>query len=54
MEDNELSKSWYTKYRPKTIEEYSGPTIKRIVARRFRKHSDMPHVIMIHGSRGCG
>ena len=54
MEDNELSKSWYTKYRPKTIEDYSGPTIKRIVARRFRKHSDMPHVIMIHGSRGCG
>ena len=50
----ELEKSWYTKYRPKTMEEYSGPTIKRIVAKRFTKHSDMPHVIMIHGSRGCG
>jgi len=53
-EGNEIEKSWYTKYRPKTMEEYSGPTIKRIVARRFRKHSDMPHVIMIHGNRGCG
>lgn len=50
----ELDRSWYTKYRPKTIKEYSGPTIKRIVERRFKNHNKMPHVIMIHGSRGCG
>lgn len=51
---DEIEKSWYTKYRPKTLEEYAGPAIKGIVQKRFRKRSDMPHVIMIHGSRGCG
>lgn len=51
---NELEKSWYTKYRPTTMEEYSGPAIKNIVSKRFKKKSDMPHVIMIHGNRGCG
>lgn len=54
QDENELDKSWYTKYRPKTMEEYSGPTIKNIVAKRFNKRSNFPHVIMIHGSRGCG
>lgn len=53
-EEVEVGKSWYTKYRPKTMEEYSGPTIKNIVTKRFNKRSNMPHVIMIHGNRGCG
>ena len=51
---DEVEKSWYTKYRPTTMEEYSGPAIKGIVSKRFRKRSAMPHVIMIHGNRGCG
>lgn len=51
---DELGKSWYTKYRPATMEEYSGPKIKDIVNKRFRKRENMPHVIMIHGNRGCG
>lgn len=50
----ELSQSWYTKYRPKTMEEYAGQNIKNIVKKRFKKREDMPHVIFIHGSRGCG
>lgn len=50
----EISKSWYTKYRPKNMEEYSGPAIKSIVEKRFTKRENMPHVIFIHGSRGCG
>lgn len=54
VDENEIGKSWYTKYRPVTMEEYSGPTIKNIVEKRFKKKSDMPHVIMIQGSRGCG
>lgn len=54
MSEVEVGKSWYTKYRPVTMEEYSGPTIKNIVAKRFTKRSNMPHVIMIHGNRGCG
>ena len=51
---DELGKSWYTKYRPATMEEYSGPKIKDIVNKRFKKRENMPHVIMIHGNRGCG
>lgn len=51
---DELGQSWYTKYRPKTLDEYSGPTIKKIVEKRFTKKENMPHVIMIHGRRGCG
>lgn len=51
---DELEKSWYTKYRPTTIEEYSGPKIKSIVKKRFTKKSNMPHVIMMEGERGCG
>ena len=50
----ELEKSWYTKYRPKTIDEYLGTGIKSIVQKRFNKRENMPHVIMLHGSRGCG
>lgn len=51
---DEVGRSWYTKYRPVTMEEYSGPTIKNIVSRRFRKRENFPHVIMCHGNRGCG
>lgn len=53
-EEMEVGKSWYTKYRPSKISEYLSPTIKNIVAKRFTKRSNMPHVIMIHGNRGCG
>jgi len=49
-----LDKSWYTKYRPRTMEEYSGPAIKKIVKMRFSKRENMAHVMMIHGTRGCG
>lgn len=50
----ELEKSWYTKYRPKNMEEYSGKHIRSIVEKRFNKRENMPHVIMIQGNRGCG
>ena len=49
-----VGKSWYTKYRPKTIQDYLGDSIKDIVKKRFKKRDDMPHVIMISGNRGCG
>lgn len=52
--EEQIDKSWYTKYRPKNIEEYSGPRIKDIVKKRFTKRENMPHVMMIHGNRGCG
>lgn len=50
----ELDKSWYTKYRPKTMDEYLSPTISKVVKQRFKKREDMPHVIMIEGTRGTG
>lgn len=51
---DEIEQSWYTKYRPKNMEEYSGERIRNVVNKRFRKREDMPHVIMIQGNRGCG
>ena len=52
--ETEISKSWYTKHRPVTMEEYSGPTIKNTVAKRFRKRENFPHCIYIKGPRGTG
>lgn len=55
LDNNEnSSKSWYTKYRPTTLETYSGDEIKKIVVSRFKDRSSMPHVIFISGTRGCG
>lgn len=50
----EVARSWYTKYRPVTIEEYSGKRIKDLVQKRFKSRSLMPHVMMMYGNRGCG
>lgn len=50
----ELGKSWYTKYRPTTIEEYSGKRLREEIAQRFSCIEKMPHVIMLKGERGCG
>lgn len=52
--EEEVGKSWYTKYRPLNMQDYLGDSIKNIVQKRFTKRSNMPHVIMIHGNRGCG
>lgn len=57
MADNSnevMDRSWYTKYRPKTIDEYCGDRIKELVRNRFKNKADMPHVIMIYGTRGTG
>lgn len=48
------SKSWYTRYRPKTLDEYSGPAIKQIIQKRFVDRANFPHTIYIHGPRGTG
>lgn len=50
----EVGKSWYTKYRPVTIDEYSGKELRDIIERRFAKIETMPHVVMLKGERGCG
>lgn len=47
-------KQWYTKYRPKTIEEYHGEKIKNIVKRRFSSEEKRPNVVLAYGTSGCG
>lgn len=47
-------KQWYTKYRPKTVEEYSGEKVKSIVKRRFTSEQKRPNVMMVYGTSGCG
>ena len=48
-------KSWYTKYRPVTMQEYAGSRINSIIKRRFNGDVDeYPHTILIEGTRGCG
>ena len=46
--------AWYRKYRPKTMDDYLGESIKQIVENRFTKEEARPSVMMIYGTRGCG
>lgn len=50
----DVEKSWYTKYRPSTIQDYCGDSIRELISKRFSKRENMPHVIMAYGNRGCG
>ena len=54
MDDSMAGKSWYTKWRPKTIDEYCGDEIKDIVHKRFNSRDKLPHAIYIRGPRGTG
>lgn len=54
MADAQEQKAWYRKYRPVTMDDYMGDDIKKIARARFTSPEKRPHVIMIHGSRGCG
>lgn len=46
--------AWYRKYRPKTMDDYLGESIKQIVENRFTREDARPSVMMIYGTRGCG
>lgn len=48
------SKQWYTKYRPCTIDEYSGDKVTEVINRRFRDESKRPNVVLAYGTSGCG
>lgn len=54
LSEESSSKSWYTKYRPINLSQYSGDEIKKIITSRFKDRTAMPHVIFISGTRGCG
>lgn len=53
-EEGDLGKSWAVKYRPRKLEEYCGSDIVQMVKKRFKKRSNMPHVVMMNGPSGCG
>lgn len=53
-DDGGLGSSWYTKYRPKTLGEYCGDTVKTYVENRFARPEDRPHTVYIAGPRGTG
>ena len=46
--------AWYRKYRPKTMDDYLGESIRQIVKNRFTREDARPSVMMIYGTRGCG
>lgn len=46
--------AWYRKYRPVSIDDYMGDSIKHMVNARFTDKNALPQVIMLHGNRGCG
>lgn len=54
-DESDVSKQWYRKYRPSTLEEYSNDgSITKIVNKRFTSKENRPHVVMVQGERGCG
>ena len=54
MSERGIGQSWYTKYRPVTMDDYLGDSIKRVVKGRFSSREKMPHVMLLYGNRGCG
>lgn len=46
--------AWARKYRPRNIQEYMGPTLQRVITNRFKDITNIPHTIMLYGTRGCG
>lgn len=42
------------KYRPKSINEYIGDSIKNEILSRFSDEKNYPQSILLYGSRGCG
>lgn len=49
-----MAEQWYNKYRPKTMQDYSGDRIKNLIKNRFKYRDNLPHVILLSGERGCG
>lgn len=52
--DNNESKSFARKYRPKNLSEYLGDGVKNIVKSRFSDKKNFPQVILMHGTHGTG
>lgn len=51
-----MAESWANKYRPETISDYIGDTIKETILTRFStgREEDKPKLILLKGTRGCG
>ena len=52
--DREDSRSWARKYRPSSLNEYMGASIKQTAISRLRDESTYPRVWLLEGDRGSG
>ena len=46
--------AFHRKYRPKSIDEYMGDDIKRVVINRFKNENNYPQTILLYGPLGTG
>lgn len=46
--------SFARKYRPKSISDYMGESVRNIVLNRFSDEANFPQVILLYGTRGTG
>lgn len=46
--------AFHRKYRPKTLNEYKGERVKKILKTRFTGDATYPQTILLYGTRGCG
>lgn len=46
--------SFARKYRPRTFQEYLGPTIRQVLSNRFSDPKNFPQTILLYGTRGTG
>lgn len=46
--------SFDRKYRPRSIKDYMGYDIRKVIMARFKEAKNMPNTILMHGTRGCG
>lgn len=56
IEENSSGSAWYRKYRPRTLDDYAGDSIKKKVRAIMRPEnmSHVPHFWFIQGTHGCG
>ena len=46
--------AWVRKYRPSSFDDYIGNNVKNTIVNRLRDRSNLPHTIMLYGTRGTG
>lgn len=54
MSESGANISFARKYRPRTFQEYLGPTIRQVLSNRFSDPKNFPQTILLYGTRGTG